>query len=76
VIVTVRTPYGVRPCEKLTFGDQLGLVRGHKSKIEDGSRERTIDALATAVADFRLHAGLGLQLVPEIELFLAASIAG
>ena len=33
-------------------GDQLGLVRGPKSKIGDRSRERTPVTLATAVADF------------------------
>ena len=30
-------PYGVRPSRTHTFGDQLGLVPGTKSKIEDGS---------------------------------------
>ena len=45
--------YGVRLCSAQTLRDQLGLVPGTKSKIEDGSREGTSVTLATAVADFR-----------------------
>jgi len=44
--------YGVRPREKCTLKDQLGLVPGPKSKIGDGSHERTLVTLVTAVADF------------------------
>ena len=44
--------YGVRPCSAQTFQDQLGGVRGRKSKIKDGNREGTSVTLATAVADF------------------------
>ena len=46
-------PYGVRPCSAYTFGDQLGLVPGTKSKIEDGSATGTSVTLGAAVADFR-----------------------
>ena len=46
-------PYGGRPSETHTFGDQLGLVPGTKSKIEDGSTVGTSVTLRTAVADFR-----------------------
>ena len=33
--------YGVRPRKTFTLEDQLDAVPGSKSKIEDGSRERT-----------------------------------
>ena len=42
--------YGVRPCSVHTFGDQLGLVPGTKSKIEDGSATGTFVTLGAAVA--------------------------
>ena len=45
--------YGVRPSETHTFEDQLGLVPGTKSKIEDGSATGTSVTLGAAVADFR-----------------------
>ena len=45
--------YGVRPSETHTFGDQLGLVPGTKSKIEDGSDTGTSGGEVVTVADFR-----------------------
>ena len=45
--------YGVRPCCVHTLEDQLGLVPGTKSKIEDGSTVGTSVTLRTALADFR-----------------------
>ena len=45
--------YGVRPCSAQTLRDQLGLVPGTKSKIEDGSAMGTSLTLGAAVADFR-----------------------
>ena len=47
------TMYGVRPSETYTLEDQLGLVPGTKSKIEDGSATGTSVTLGAAVADFR-----------------------
>ena len=44
--------YGVRPSRTFSFGDQLGRVRGTKSKIEDGSTVGTLGAHRTAVRDF------------------------
>ena len=44
---------GVRLCSAQTLRDQLGLVPGTKSKIEDGSAMGTSLALGAAVADFR-----------------------
>ena len=35
--LSTRVVYGVRPFSAYSLGDQLGLVRGTKSKIEDGS---------------------------------------
>ena len=51
--------YGVRPCSAYTFEDQLGLVPGTKSKIEDGSAMGTSLALGAAVADFRKRLRFG-----------------
>ena len=45
--------YGVRPCSVHTLEEQLGLVPGTKSKIEDGSATGTFVTLGAAVADFR-----------------------
>ena len=45
--------YGVRPLSAYTLEDQLGLVPGTKSKIEDGSATGTSVTLGAAVADFR-----------------------
>ena len=47
------TIYGVRPCSVHTLEEQLGLVPGTKSKIEDGSATGTSVTLGAAVADFR-----------------------
>ena len=49
----MREAYGVRPCSVHTLEDQLGLVPGTKSKIEDGSATGTSVTLGAAVADFR-----------------------
>ena len=49
-----------------TFGDQLGLVPGTKSKIEDGSAMGTLVTLGVAVFDFPKCQPYGLQLVPRI----------
>ena len=45
--------YGVRPSETYTLEDQLGLVPGTKSKIEDGSDTGTSGGEVVTVADFR-----------------------
>ena len=45
--------YGVRPSETYTLEDQLGLVPGTKSKIEDGSETGTSGGEVVTVADFR-----------------------
>ena len=45
--------YGVWPSETHTFEDQLGLVPGTKSKIEDGSDTGTSGGEVVTVADFR-----------------------
>ena len=51
--VYVYVTYGVRPCSVHTLEEQLGLVPGTKSKIEDGSATGTFVTLGAAVADFR-----------------------
>ena len=56
---------GVRPCRTYTFGDQLGLVPGTKSKIEDGSDTGTLRPQVVTVADFRKRLRFGPQLVPR-----------
>ena len=43
----------MRLCRTYTLEDQLGLVPGTKSKIEDGSAMGTSLTLGAAVADFR-----------------------
>ena len=45
--------YGVRPRSAYTLRDQLGLVPGTKSKIEDGSDTGTSGGEVVTVADFR-----------------------
>ena len=45
--------YGVRPSETYTLRDQLGLVPGTKSKVEDGSDTGTSGGEVVTVADFR-----------------------
>ena len=68
--------YGVRPCSARsaqTLRDQLGLVPGTKSKIEDGSAMGAHLALGAAVADFRLR--FGPQLVPRFSAFRTAVCA-
>ena len=45
--------YGVRPLSAYTLEDQLGLVPGTKSKIEDGSDTGTSGGEVVTVADFR-----------------------
>ena len=45
--------YGVRPSRTHTLEDQLGLVPGTKSKIEDGSDTGTSGGEVVTVADFR-----------------------
>ena len=59
--------YGGRPRPSIThtFGDQLGSVRGTKSKIEDGSDLGTSLRQVTSVADFWKRLRFGPQLVPE-----------
>ena len=52
-VASVPTDYGVRPCSVHTLEEQLGLVPGTKSKIEDGSATGTFVTLGAAVADFR-----------------------
>ena len=47
------TSYGVRPLSAHTLEDQLGLVPGTKSKIEDGSDTGTSGGEVVPVADFR-----------------------
>ena len=44
--------YGVRPSSAYSFQDHLGLVRGTKSKIEDGYYTGTTCAGVVAVGDF------------------------
>ena len=44
--------YGVRPSSAQSFGDQLGRVRGTKSKIEDGYDTGTSLRHVVAVGDF------------------------
>ena len=44
--------YGVWPCSAQTLEDQLGLVPGTKSKIEDGSDMGTSSPEVMTVADF------------------------
>ena len=46
-------PYGVRLCSAYTLRDQLGLVPGTKSKIEDGSAVGTSVTFLMTVGDFR-----------------------
>ena len=48
-----RAPARGKAHETHTLEDQLGLVPGTKSKVEDGSTVGTSVTLRTAVADFR-----------------------
>ena len=58
--------YGVlRPFSAYSFGDQLGLVRGTKSKIEDGYATGTLPLRGVAVGDLAGAQRLRLQLVLE-----------
>ena len=67
--------YGVRPSRTHSFGDQLGRVRGTKSKIEDGYYTGTTCAGVVAVGDLAGAQRLRLQLVPELSHFLLLSAA-
>ena len=51
---------GLRPCRAQTLEDQLGLVPGTKSKIEDGSAMGTSLTLGAAVADAIFGNGYGV----------------
>ena len=64
--------YGVRPSRTYSFGDQLGLVRGMKPKIEDGSDLGTHHTQVTSVGDLGGAQRLRLQLVPGISQAFAA----
>ena len=67
--------YGVRPSSAQSFGDQLGRVRGTKSKIEDGSDLGTYHTQVTSVGDLAGAQRLRVQLVPELSHFLLLSAA-
>ena len=64
-----------RPSRTFSFGDQLGLVRGTKSKIEDGYDTGTSLRHVVAVGDLAGAQRLRLQLVPELSHFLLLSAA-
>ena len=67
--------YGVRPSSAYSFGDQLGLVRGTKSKIEDGYDTGTSLRHVVAVGDFAGAQPLRVQVVLELSHFLLLSAA-
>jgi len=67
--------YGVRPSGTYTFQDQLGLVRGTKSKIEDGYATGTLPLRGVAVGDLAGAQRLRLQLVLEFRNFSLLSAA-
>ena len=56
----------MRPREKCTLEDQLGLVLSPKSKIEDGSDLGACNTQVTSVADFWFPYSVELQLVPRL----------
>ena len=67
-------PYGVRPSSAQSFGDQLGRVRGTKSKIEDRYATWTPVTLGTTVGDLAGAQRLRLQLVvPELSHFFCSA---
>ena len=73
--------YGVRPREKCTLEDQLGLVLSPKSKIEDGSDLGACNTQVTSVADFWFPYSVELQLILRFALFrrrpiLSAEVIG
>ena len=55
------------------FQDHLGLVRGTKSKIEDGYATGTSLRRGVAVGDFAGAQRLRLQLVPELSHFFCSA---
>ena len=65
----------VRPSRTFSFGDQLGLVRGTKSKVEDGYATGTSLRRGVAVGDLAGAQRLRLQLVHELSPFLLLSAA-
>ena len=67
--------YGVRPSRTYSFGDQLGLVPGTKSKIEDGYATGTLPLRGVAVGDLAGAQRLRLQLVLEFRKLFAAQRA-
>ena len=67
--------YGVRPSSAYSFQDHLGLVRGTKSKIEDGYYTGTTCAGVVAVGDFAGAQRLRVQVVLELSHFLLLSAA-
>ena len=67
--------YGVRPSSAQSFGDQLGRVRGTKSKIEDGYYTGTTCAGVVAVGDLAGAQPLPVQVVLELSHFLLLSAA-
>ena len=71
----MRLVYGVRPCRTYTFQDQLGLVRGTKSKVEDGYATGTLPLRGVAVGDLAGAQRLRLQLVLEFRNFSLLSAA-
>ena len=65
--------YGVRtPSQSRVNRDQLERVPGTESKIRDRSPVKDRMVHRTTVADFRLHAAFGVQLVPEIATFFGS----
>ena len=67
--------YGVRPSRTHSFQDHLGLVRGTKSKIEDGYYTGTTCAGVVAVGDLAGAQPLPVQVVLELSHFLLLSAA-
>ena len=59
-----------------SFQDHLGLVRGTKSKIEDGYATGMSLRRGVAVGDFAGAQPLRVQLVLELPHFLLLSAAG
>ena len=69
---TLHSFYGVRPSGTYTFQDQLGLVRGTKSKIEDGYATGTLPLRGVAVGDLAGAQPLRVQVVLENQVLKKA----
>ena len=72
-VVIKKTDYGVRPSRTFSFGDQLGRVRGTKSKTEDGYYTGTTCAGVVAVGDLAGAQRLRVQVVPELSHFFCSA---